>query len=238
MLLSAGRGCYRASPLRQPQRKKVCIQITSSSLHHAPAQVEDDPCFSHAPDVRAAACTTLAFLACHPLGARGDACLVGPFRWGLAGRLQSLPTAVSAARLRLRALKDHGRLAGALAACMQVACMLAALEVQASQQGSALAACMLAALEVQASQQGTWLACTYLCCAPTQVQAAGCGRVWCAAARCAGQRRGGALRLDHPADRGGGHHVPCNNGGCGHAVNQGFYVAACACVMCLATNRG
>lgn len=42
--------------------------------------MDDDPCFSHAPDVRAAACTTLAFLACHPLGARGDACLVGPFR--------------------------------------------------------------------------------------------------------------------------------------------------------------
>lgn len=45
-----------------------------------PCQVEDDPGFSHAADVRAAACTTLAFLACHPLGARGDACLVGPFR--------------------------------------------------------------------------------------------------------------------------------------------------------------
>jgi hypothetical protein len=50
-----------------------------------PPKVEDDPCFSHAPDVRAAACTTLAFLACHPLGARGDDCLVGPFRTRLLG---------------------------------------------------------------------------------------------------------------------------------------------------------
>jgi hypothetical protein len=48
-------------------------------LLHAP-QVDDDPSFSNAPDVRAAACTTLAFLACHPMGARGDACLAGPFR--------------------------------------------------------------------------------------------------------------------------------------------------------------
>lgn len=30
--------------------------------------------------VRAAASTCLAFLACHPLGARGDTCLTGPFR--------------------------------------------------------------------------------------------------------------------------------------------------------------
>lgn len=30
--------------------------------------------------VSAAACTCLAFLSCHPLGARGDHCLVGPFR--------------------------------------------------------------------------------------------------------------------------------------------------------------
>lgn len=43
-------------------------------------QVDDEPWFSHAPDTRAAACTTLAFLACHPLGARGDDCLIGPFR--------------------------------------------------------------------------------------------------------------------------------------------------------------
>jgi hypothetical protein len=48
-------------------------------------QVEDDPCFAHAADVRAAACTALAFLACHPLGARGDACLIGPFRQRLMG---------------------------------------------------------------------------------------------------------------------------------------------------------
>jgi hypothetical protein len=30
--------------------------------------------------VRAAASTCLAFLACHPLGAKGDTCLWGPFR--------------------------------------------------------------------------------------------------------------------------------------------------------------
>lgn len=30
--------------------------------------------------VRAAASTCLAFLACHPLGAKGDGCLWGPFR--------------------------------------------------------------------------------------------------------------------------------------------------------------
>ena len=41
--------------------------------------VEDDN-FEHANHVRAAACTCLAFLACHPLGAKGDACLTGPYR--------------------------------------------------------------------------------------------------------------------------------------------------------------
>ncbi|KAF8071180.1 hypothetical protein HT031_001262 [Scenedesmus sp. PABB004] len=43
-------------------------------------EVEDDPGFSSAGHVRAAASTCLAFLACHPLGARGDTCLSGPFR--------------------------------------------------------------------------------------------------------------------------------------------------------------
>ncbi|WIA12059.1 hypothetical protein OEZ85_012136 [Tetradesmus obliquus] len=43
-------------------------------------EVEDDEGFSNAGHVRAAASTCLAFLACHPLGARGDTCLTGPFR--------------------------------------------------------------------------------------------------------------------------------------------------------------
>ena len=30
--------------------------------------------------VRAAACTCVAFLACHPMGAKGEACLDGPHR--------------------------------------------------------------------------------------------------------------------------------------------------------------
>lgn len=34
----------------------------------------------HAGHVRAAASTCLAFLACHPLGVKGDGCLWGPFR--------------------------------------------------------------------------------------------------------------------------------------------------------------
>ncbi len=34
----------------------------------------------YAGHVRAAASTCLAFLACHPLGAKGDTCLWGPFR--------------------------------------------------------------------------------------------------------------------------------------------------------------
>jgi hypothetical protein len=37
-------------------------------------------CSCAAGHVRAAASTCLAFLACHPLGAKGDACLWGPFR--------------------------------------------------------------------------------------------------------------------------------------------------------------
>jgi hypothetical protein len=44
------------------------------------AQVEDEPGFSNAGHVRAAASTCLAFLACHPVGAKGDTCLVGPYR--------------------------------------------------------------------------------------------------------------------------------------------------------------
>lgn len=35
--------------------------------------------------MRAAASTCLAFLACHPLGAKGDSCLEGPFRQQLLG---------------------------------------------------------------------------------------------------------------------------------------------------------
>lgn len=31
-------------------------------------------------DIRAAACSCLSFLSCHPLGATGDACLTGPHR--------------------------------------------------------------------------------------------------------------------------------------------------------------
>eukprot|EP00879_Flechtneria_rotunda_P023560 GHRR01024925.1.p1 GENE.GHRR01024925.1~~GHRR01024925.1.p1 ORF type:complete len:713 (+),score=291.71 GHRR01024925.1:1579-3717(+) len=43
-------------------------------------EVEDDPGFSNAGHVRAASSTCLAFLACHPIGAKGDDCLTGPFR--------------------------------------------------------------------------------------------------------------------------------------------------------------
>lgn len=38
------------------------------------------PPADEAPHVRAAACTALAFLASHPLSARGDECMTGPYR--------------------------------------------------------------------------------------------------------------------------------------------------------------
>lgn len=42
--------------------------------------VEDTEEFTGAGHVCAAACTGLAFLACHNIGAKGDDCLTGPFR--------------------------------------------------------------------------------------------------------------------------------------------------------------
>jgi hypothetical protein len=36
--------------------------------------------FERAGHVKAAACTALAFLSCHPIGAQGEDCLVGPYR--------------------------------------------------------------------------------------------------------------------------------------------------------------
>lgn len=42
--------------------------------------VEDTEEFAGAGHVCAAACTGLAFLACHKIGAKGDDCLTGPFR--------------------------------------------------------------------------------------------------------------------------------------------------------------
>lgn len=55
-------------------------------------EVEDEAGLSHAAHIRAAASTCLAFLAGHPLGARGDDCLVGPHRERLlaAGALAGL----------------------------------------------------------------------------------------------------------------------------------------------------
>lgn len=50
--------------------------------------------------MRAAACTALAFLSCHRIGAEGDECLVGPFRQALldAGALAALLRAALGAR--------------------------------------------------------------------------------------------------------------------------------------------
>lgn len=46
--------------------------------------------------VVAAACTALAFLACHPIGARGEACMTGPHRKQLldAGAFHALLSAL------------------------------------------------------------------------------------------------------------------------------------------------
>jgi len=46
--------------------------------------------------VVAAACTGIAFLACHPIGAKGDDCLTGPYRKQLisAGSLNALLAAL------------------------------------------------------------------------------------------------------------------------------------------------
>lgn len=39
--------------------------------------------------MRAAAATALSFLACHPIGARGDACLTGPHRKALVSQVNT-----------------------------------------------------------------------------------------------------------------------------------------------------
>ncbi|DBA90981.1 TPA: hypothetical protein ACH3X2_004190 [Trebouxia sp. C0005] len=52
----------------------------------------DDEAFAGAGHVRAAAATAIAFLACHPIGAKGDECMWGPYREALleAGALRVL----------------------------------------------------------------------------------------------------------------------------------------------------
>lgn len=52
--------------------------------------------------VRAAASTCLAFLACHPLGAKGDTCLWGPFR----EKLLSIGTLGALLRAALMSSRD------------------------------------------------------------------------------------------------------------------------------------
>ena len=49
-------------------------------------------CDAGAGHVRAAAATAIAFLACHPIGAKGDECMWGPYREVLlqAGALEVL----------------------------------------------------------------------------------------------------------------------------------------------------
>lgn len=43
-------------------------------------EAEESDTFGATVDIKAAACTCLAFLTCHPIGARGDDCLTGPYR--------------------------------------------------------------------------------------------------------------------------------------------------------------
>jgi hypothetical protein len=47
------------------------------------AKVHERGLFQHSGHVRAAAACALSFLACHNMGARGDACLTGPYREAL-----------------------------------------------------------------------------------------------------------------------------------------------------------
>ncbi|KAL3152291.1 hypothetical protein ABBQ32_001362 [Trebouxia sp. C0010 RCD-2024] len=66
-----------------------------SGIVHALLQListSDDDAFAGAGHVRAAAATAIAFLACHPIGAKGDECMWGPYREALleAGALRVL----------------------------------------------------------------------------------------------------------------------------------------------------
>eukprot|EP00803_Ostreobium_quekettii_P006067 evm.model.scf_440.6 EVM.evm.TU.scf_440.6 scf_440:39552-53991(-) len=67
--------------------EEVCARSLMSDPDDGPLRalmilltVEDTEVFRRAGHVRAAATTGLAFLSCHPLGAKGDDCLEGPFR--------------------------------------------------------------------------------------------------------------------------------------------------------------
>ena len=42
--------------------------------------VQESDNFSQAGNVKASACAAVAFLSCHPVGAKGDECMVGPYR--------------------------------------------------------------------------------------------------------------------------------------------------------------
>ena len=72
-------------------RESVVIQALLFLLQHQSERV-----FSTNGHVIAAACTGLAFLACHPIGAQGDDCMSGPHRKQLidAGTFHALLSAL------------------------------------------------------------------------------------------------------------------------------------------------
>lgn len=70
----------KCAAYRSPQLR---LRRTHTSIHHCAPIVTRPPLPAvavEAPHVRAAACSCLAFLASHPLSARGDECMTGPFR--------------------------------------------------------------------------------------------------------------------------------------------------------------
>ena len=89
-----------------------------------PASLQDGGHLTGSGHARAAAATGLAFLACHPLGARGDDCLVGPYRPALlrAGALGGL--------LRCALRSDAGEVRGIVEQAAAVGVMYLATMVR------------------------------------------------------------------------------------------------------------
>lgn len=82
--------CSQHVPHAAP--KQLHVRHRNLTCHYQVTLVMMLQCNAGAGHVRAAAATAIAFLACHPIGAKGDDCMWGPYREVLlqAGALEVL----------------------------------------------------------------------------------------------------------------------------------------------------
>ena len=71
---------YIAIALQGQGGTKPSLMQLSHCVLATQTQVCDTPSFERAGHVKASACAAVSFLACHPIGAKGDDCMVGPYR--------------------------------------------------------------------------------------------------------------------------------------------------------------